>query len=213
MAYEGQIAGVGDRVRRAGRCAAPRSAAMQRRSAARAAPSGVPRSSPRSARSPSCEFVNGGGTGSLELTAAEDAVTELTAGSGFYAPTLFDNYRSLDAHPGRLLRPAGRAPPGPGGRDGARRRLHRLGRGDATACPRPACPRACELDRQEGAGEVQTPLLGDAAARRLRVGDRVYIRHAKAGELCERFDSLHLVEGDRIVDEVPTYRGEGRTFL
>jgi D-serine deaminase-like pyridoxal phosphate-dependent protein len=59
---------------------------------------------------------------------------------------------------------------------------------------------------------VQTPVLG-AAARDLRVGDRVYFRHAKAGELCERFASLYLISGDRIVDEVPTYRGEGRTFL
>ena len=47
----------------------------------------------------------------------------------------------------------------------------------------------------------------------LSVGDRVYFRHAKAGELCERFESLHLVEGDRIVEEVPTYRGEGHCFL
>ena len=60
--------------------------------------------------------------------------------------------------------------------------------------------------------EVQTPLLGPAAAG-LRVGDRVWFRHAKAGELCERFGSLLLLEGDRVVDEVPTYRGEGRAFL
>ena len=59
---------------------------------------------------------------------------------------------------------------------------------------------------------MQTPLLGLAASR-LRVGDRVYMRHAKAGELCERFGSLYLVEGERIVDEVPTYRGEGKAFL
>jgi D-serine deaminase-like pyridoxal phosphate-dependent protein len=78
--------------------------------------------------------------------------------------------------------------------------------------PQPYLPEGLHLDSQEGAGEVQTPLLG-MAARELRVGDRVYMRHAKAGELCERFDSLYLVEGDRIVDEVPTYRGEGRAFL
>jgi len=59
---------------------------------------------------------------------------------------------------------------------------------------------------------VQTPLLG-AAARELNFGDRVYMRHTKAGELCERFDSLYLVEGEEIVDEVPTYRGEGQAFL
>ena len=39
------------------------------------------------------------------------------------------------------------------------------------------------------------------------------MRHTKAGELCEHFDSLLLVEGEEIVDEVPTYRGEGRAFL
>ncbi len=59
---------------------------------------------------------------------------------------------------------------------------------------------------------MQTPLLGEAAAS-LEIGDRAYLRHAKAGELCERFDSLHLVEGDEIVDVVPTYRGEGKAFL
>ena len=64
----------------------------------------------------------------------------------------------------------------------------------------------------EGAGEVQTPVTGDAAAR-LPVGANVYMRHAKAGELCERFETLYLVAGDEIVDEVPTYRGEGRCFL
>ena len=59
---------------------------------------------------------------------------------------------------------------------------------------------------------MQTPVTG-AAAYRLRIGDRVYLRHAKAGELCERFDSLYLVEDGGIVDHVPTYRGEGLTFL
>jgi D-serine deaminase-like pyridoxal phosphate-dependent protein len=78
--------------------------------------------------------------------------------------------------------------------------------------PQPYLPPGLTLDSEEGAGEVQTPLVG-AAAKKLRVGDRVYMRHAKAGELCERFDSLYLVEGDSVVDEVPTYRGEGLTFL
>jgi len=59
---------------------------------------------------------------------------------------------------------------------------------------------------------VQTPLLGPGAAG-LRVGDRVWFRHAKAGELCERVDSLALVAGGELVDVVPTYRGEGRAFL
>jgi D-serine deaminase-like pyridoxal phosphate-dependent protein len=78
--------------------------------------------------------------------------------------------------------------------------------------PQPYLPRGLRLDPHEGAGEVQTPVLGKPAAR-LGVGDRVYFRHAKAGELCERFASLYLVEGGEIADEVPTYRGEGKTFL
>jgi len=78
--------------------------------------------------------------------------------------------------------------------------------------PVPVEPPGLRLDPREGAGEAQTPLLGGGAAG-LRVGDRVYLRHAKAGELCERFNSLWLIEGDRIVDEVPTYRGEGKCFL
>jgi D-serine deaminase-like pyridoxal phosphate-dependent protein len=67
-----------------------------------------------------------------------------------------------------------------------------------------------KLDAREGAGEVQTPLLG---ASGLRVGDRVWFRHAKAGEMCERFDVVHLVAGGELVGSVPTYRGEGKTFL
>ena len=157
------------------------------------------------------ELVNGGGTGSLEATAADPAVTELTAGSGLYCPTLFDGYRAFAARPAAwfalpvVRRPAddvatcfsgGYIASGPVGH--ARE-------------PRPVAPSGLQLLRTEGAGEVQTPVRGEAAGR-LAVGDRVWFRHAKAGELCERFDRLHLVEGDRVVDEAPTYRGEGRTF-
>ena len=77
--------------------------------------------------------------------------------------------------------------------------------------PTPVLPAGLRLTGTEGAGEVQTPLRG-AAADGLRIGDRVWFRHAKAGELCERFDTLLLVEGDAVVAEVPTYRGEGKAF-
>jgi D-serine deaminase-like pyridoxal phosphate-dependent protein len=86
------------------------------------------------------------------------------------------------------------------------------GAGDAGRLPVPWLPPGLELDAEEGAGEVQTPLLGTGAAG-LALGDRVYMRHAKAGELCERFDALHLLSGGAIVDVVPTYRGDGRAFL
>ena len=157
-------------------------------------------------------FVNGGGTGSLARTAAAGVATELTAGSGFYAPHLFDNYRSLDLIPAAFFvlpivrRPSPSVVTALGGGYLA------SGTADEARLPQPYLPEGLRLDGQEGAGEVQTPLLG-TPARALRVGDRVYMRHAKAGELCERFDALHLVEGDEIVDVVPTYRGDGRTFL
>ena len=84
--------------------------------------------------------------------------------------------------------------------------------GSPARVPQPYLPAGLQLDKEEGAGEVQTPLLG-AAADGLAIGDRVWMRHAKAGELCERFTELHLIEGDAIVATVPTYRGEGQSFL
>ena len=210
MAYEGQISGVGDRppgqrLRGAAiRWMQKRSVSelAERRAAAVAAVREVAE----------LEIVNGGGTGSLETTAAEDAVTEVTAGSGFYAPAQFDHYSRFSLTPAAgfalpiVRRPGSRTATALGGGylasgDGNRGRL-----------PVPWLPPGLSLDAEEGAGEVQTPLLGEAAGQ-LEIGDRVFMRHSKAGELCERFDSLHLVEGDEVVDVVPTYRGDGRAFL
>jgi D-serine deaminase-like pyridoxal phosphate-dependent protein len=157
-------------------------------------------------------IVNGGGTGSIHSTVAEDAVTEVTAGSGFYAPTLFDRYDSFSLRPAAMYampvvrRPSGGVATLLGGGYPA------SGTAGEDRLPEPYLPRGLRLDPREGAGEVQTPVIGSAAAT-LRIGDRVYLRHAKAGELCERFDSLYLVQGGRVVDEVPTYRGEGRCYL
>jgi len=210
MAYEGQIAGVGDRPpgqRRRG--AAIRF--MQKRSAAELAER---RAAIVAALSEfvELEIVNGGGTGSLELTAAEEAVTEVSAGSGFYAPALFDHYSRFELAPAAgfalpvVRKPSPQMATALGGGYLA------SGAGNPARLPAPWLPEGLRFDDEEGTGEVQTPLLGPAAAK-LDVGDRVYLRHAKAGELCEHFDTLHLVEGDRIVDEVPTYRGEGKNFL
>jgi D-serine deaminase-like pyridoxal phosphate-dependent protein len=210
MAYEGQIAGVGDlppgqRLR--GR--AIRS--MQRRSAAELA--GRRAAIVAAIREiTELPIVNGGGTGSLELTASEDVVTEIAAGSGFYAPVLFDHYSRFSLTPAAgfalpiVRKPAPDVATALGGGYLA------SGSGDSARLPTPWLPAGLRLDPEEGAGEVQTPMLGAPAAE-LSIGDRVYLRHAKAGELCERFDSLHLVENGEIVDQVATYRGEGRTFL
>jgi len=210
MAYEGQIAGVGDRPPgRRFRGAAIRT--MQRRSAAELAER---RGAAVAAIREFAELpiVNGGGTGSLELTGGEDAVTEIAAGSGFYAPALFDHYSRFSLTPAAgfalpiVRKPAAGVATALGGGYLA------SGSGDDARLPSPWLPAGLELDAEEGAGEVQTPLSGDAA-RDLQIGDRVYMRHAKAGELCERFDALHLIEGEEVVDVVPTYRGEGKAFL
>ena len=157
-------------------------------------------------------LVNGGGTGSLETTSAEPVVTEVTAGSGFYAPTLFDRYSAFTPRPAAMFAMPVVQRPGPGVATVLGGGYHASGPAGRDRLPEPYLPPGLRLDSLEGAGEVQTPVVG-RAAEALRVGDRVYFRHAKAGELCERFETLHLVSGSRVVDEVPTYRGEGRCFL
>jgi D-serine deaminase-like pyridoxal phosphate-dependent protein len=210
MAYEGQIAGVGDKPPgRRLRGASIRF--MQRRSTKELL---VRRGRIVVAvhEFAKLEFVNGGGTGSLEATASDPSVTELAAGSGFYAPTLFDHYTSFSLTPAAAFALPVVRKPAPGIATALGGGYLASGSGDAIRLPTPWLPPGLSLDPEEGAGEVQTPLLG-APAKELGLGDRVYMRHTKAGELCEHFDSLYLVEGNEIVDEVPTYRGEGKVFL
>ncbi|MFI7194777.1 alanine racemase [Nocardia nova] len=155
------------------------------------------------------EIVNSGGSGSIEVSVAAPEVTEVTAGSGLYVPTLFDGYRAFTPRPALyfalpvLRRPTadiatvfagGYIASGPAG---------------ASRVPKPVWPKGLRLIGTEGAGEVQTPFTGAAD---LAVGDRVWMRHAKAGELCERFDAIHIVDADDRRTTVPTYRGEGRNF-
>lgn len=157
----------------------------------------------------SLQIVNSGGTGSIEVSTADTVVTEVTAGSGLYAPTLFDDYRAFSATPSLFFAlPVVRKPTD---------RIATLfgggyiasGPAGASRVPKPVWPIGLRLIGTEGAGEVQTPLTG---AAHLRIGDRVWMRHAKAGELCERFDRIHLVDGKGGRATVPTYRGEGKCF-
>ena len=215
MAYEAQVAGVGDRVPgKPLRSLAIRGVqAGSMRDLADRLPRIVAAARTELARhGQQLDFVNGGGTGSLARTAAAGAVTELAAGSGLYAPTLFDAYRSLRLAPAAWFALPVVRRPGPGVVTVLGGGYVASGVAGADRVPSPTLPAGLRLTGQEGAGEVQTPLRG-AAADRLAIGDRVYFRHAKAGELCERFTTLLLVEGDRVVDEVATYRGDGHAFL
>jgi D-serine deaminase-like pyridoxal phosphate-dependent protein len=210
MAYESQIAGVGDDP--PGRPLYARAVQlMQRRSAAELAVRRAAIVAAIEALAP-LEFVNGGGTGSLAGTAAEPAVTEIAAGSGLYHPTLFDAYRGFTGHPAALFALPVVRRPGPGVVTVLGGGYPASGPGTPSRVPSPYLPAGLRLDREEGAGEVQTPLIGPAADA-LALGDRVWLRHAKAGELCERFSALHLIDGSAVVATVPTYRGEGQTFL
>jgi len=207
LAYEAQIAGLADRgpAVRVFKRASMKEVTSRRKAIAEAL----------RADGHELRLVNGGGVGSLDVTTAETGVDEVAAGSGFYKPHLFDGYRSPFV---RSLEPAcffalpvvrlsapgfvtclggGYVASGSVGRDKQ---------------PQPFEPAGLRLLDAEMAGEVQTPLAvpGDVA---LQLGDAVLFRHAKAGEIMERFARVELFQGDRIVEHVATYRGESWSFF
>jgi D-serine deaminase-like pyridoxal phosphate-dependent protein len=210
MSYEAQIAGLGDappgQPLRGALIRAMQAGSFPELLARRAAVVAEVR------RHADLEFVNGGGTGSVAGTAADPSVTEVAAGSGLYGPWLFDGYRRWRPQPAAFFalsvvrRPDPRTATVQGG--------GWIASGEAAPSrqPLPFLPGGLKLIGTEGAGEVQTPVVGPGAIA-LRIGDRVWFRHAKAGELCEHVNELHLVDGESIVDTVPTYRGEGKLFL
>jgi D-serine deaminase-like pyridoxal phosphate-dependent protein len=157
-------------------------------------------------------FVNGGGTGSFESTRLDASVTELAAGSGLYVPTLFDHYQAFRARPAAGFALAVTRAPAPGIVTCAGGGYPASGPGGVDRMPRPWLPAGCTLIATEGTGEVQTPVRVPAGVQ-LAIGDPLLFRHAKAGELCERFNELLLIEGGTVVDRVATYRGDGKCFF
>lgn len=155
-------------------------------------------------------FINAGGSGSVKLNAHESAITEITVGSAFYGPVLFGQHRDYDYEPAAgyaieiVRRPASNIYTCLGGGYPAS--------GAPALPPSPWLPMGAQLSRFEGAGEVQTPVLYDGEVS-LGLGDPILMRHAKAGELCERFGHLHLIRGDAVIEVAPTYRGQGQCFL
>lgn len=211
MGYEAQIAGVGDSY--AGK--ALKNALVQRLKQRSVREVAKRRASIVEAIHKSgfaLRFVNGGGTGSMLTTRTEPVVTEITVGSGFYAPALFDNYRDFRYLPaaGFAIEIVRQASPSiytclGGGYIAS-------GAVGPDKLPQPYLPVGTRLDPLEGAGEVQTPVRYTGSPP-LTLGDPVFFRHAKAGELCERFTHLLLVSQGAVVDEVTTYRGDGQCFM
>jgi len=210
MSYEAQIAGVVNRP--AGR---PIDGAVNRWMQSRSMPELVERRARAVAavrEHADLEFVNGGGTGSLEVTAADASITEIAAGSGLFGGHLFDGYEHFTPAPAAAFAlDVVRSP--------SRDHVTILGGGwvasgppAADRLPRIVWPLGLTMLGRESAGEVQTPVTG-RAVRDLHAGDRVWFRHTKSGELSEHLNEFAVVDGDAVVDTVPTYRGEGKAFL
>jgi D-serine deaminase-like pyridoxal phosphate-dependent protein len=211
MGYEAQIAGVQD--------AAPHAAwqnplkrALKRRSrpaVARIRAAAV--EALRAAGLPPAN-VNGGGTGSADWSASDGALTEITVGSGFVVGHLFDHYAGLQLPPALYFalqatrRPTARIVTCHGGGWVA------SGPGGADRLPAPVFPVGARLLPLEGAGEVQTPVaLPDGVD--VALGDPIFFRPAKSGELAEHFDEYLCVRGDRVEARAQTYRGLHKRFL
>lgn len=159
------------------------------------------------------KLVNGGGSGSLLSTLADDSVSEVTVGSGFYAPGLFHHFAEVQYQPAAFfaLQVVRRPAPGMIACQGGG--YVASGPVGADKMPSPVLPVGLKYLPLEGAGEVSTPLMLPDDHPVLELGDPIFFQHAKAGELCERFNDLYLVQGREIVDRVKTYRGEGQNFL
>lgn len=209
MTYEGQVAGMADDIpgQRARSFAVRRvkaasvSQLAHRRARIVAALRGLTR----------LEFWNAGGSGSMETSAADPVVTEVTAGSGLLVPTLFDHYRSFVPRPAAFFGLPVTRRPGPGIVTVHGGGLVASGAAGPDRLPTPWAPAGLSLTALEGAGEVQTPLTGEVADR-LRIGDLVWFRHAKSGELFEHTPTAHLLAGDALVGTATTYRGHGLAF-
>jgi D-serine deaminase-like pyridoxal phosphate-dependent protein len=206
MTYEGQVAGVPDDVphQRA------RSLVVRRLKAASMTQLADRRSTIAATLRDlvDLEFWNGGGSGSIEATAADTVVTEVAAGSGLLVPTLFDHYRSFRPRPASFFGVPVVRRPSEGVATVAGGGFVASGPTAKDRAPTPWAPPGLHLTGLEGAGEVQTPLTGPGVAD-LGVGDWVWFRHAKAGELAEHTNVVHLVREDTVVETVASYRGLG----
>jgi D-serine deaminase-like pyridoxal phosphate-dependent protein len=147
------------------------------------------------------------------VCAGEPALTEVTAGSGFLDSHLFDHYRGLSLRPAAYFALQVVRRPGDGIVTCHGGGYVASGKAGRDRLPAPALPEGLRLSSLEGAGEVQTPVELRRDGVELALGDPVFFRHAKAGELAEHFPEYLMVRGSRVEGRAPTYRGLGRCFL
>ena len=164
------------------------------------------------ARGHAIDLVNGGGTGSIESTIKESWVTEVTVGSAFYAPGVFDHYEHFKHLPAVGFAIEVTRMPTKGVYTCAGGGYIASGEAGPAKQPKPYLPDGAKLIGHEGAGEVQTPVKYDGSET-IGLGDPIFMRHAKAGEVCERFKSLLAISNGKVIDEYPTYRGDGQCFV
>ncbi|NWG34940.1 MAG: alanine racemase [Chloroflexi bacterium] len=212
MGYEGHIAGTNDDVPhwavKNAVYRALKKASVRELSKRRAAIVGAVQSEGVNLR-----LVNGGGSGSLVSTLADASVTEGTIGSGLYAPALFHHFRDVKFQPAAFFALQVVRKPKDGMVTCAGGGYIASGTIEKSKLPLPVMPVGLQYVHLEGAGEVQTPLVLPQTCPPLALGDPVFFQHAKAGELCERFNELMLIQGGKIIGAVKTYRGEGFAFL
>lgn len=210
LAYEAHVAGVADdsrggRVMDAAKRAMKRLAVKQIADRRRAIRDELAR------RNIEITLFNGGGTGSISTSSEDDALTEVTAGSGFLCSHLFDGYRGLSLEPAAFFALQVTRRPGSNLVTCQSGGFVASGASGRDRSPLPWLPFGLELTDLEGAGEVQTPLSVPDGTN-LGLGDPVFFRHAKAGELAEHLTEYLLIRGDRIESRAPTYRGAGKCF-
>jgi D-serine deaminase-like pyridoxal phosphate-dependent protein len=201
MGYEAQIAGVSDRT--------PLYRFLKARAQSHVFQARGEWVKQVQARGHSLRFVNGGGTGSIESTKRDESVTEIAVGSGLFSPTLFDHYENFHHLPAAGFALSVTRKPETEIATCFSGGYVASGSAGNEKLPSPFLPEGLKLLPNEGAGEVQTPVSG---AKDLKIGDFVFFRHAKAGEFCERFEELQLIEANGSLRHTPTYRGAGKNF-
>ncbi|WP_372844518.1 alanine racemase [Psychrobacter sp.] len=182
-------------------------------------------------------LVNGGGSGSMDFTSKQSEITEITVGSAYYKPAYFDYMESMQAFKpaAGFVLPVTRQP------ESAVITCHgggfiASGSVGLEKAPVIHYPPHLSLLKDEGFGEVQTPMAilktkKGSYSRNPSIGDAVWCRHAKAGELCEHFSSLICYREDNdanakcdtaisdkrlpetvVQQTITTYRGDGQCF-